>query len=149
VADLLLQGFGVAGVLPGLAMLAWAWRIASHRGVGSVAARLAALLAAMPALAAALAGGPAPRRLNWPTVAGPGGAIGRLLTTTVLPAGRDLLGPAGAVMVWAIGLALAITLTLLALGLSPGEWRAVGRAAGRGVRLARALPIRLPRLRLP
>ena len=27
-ADLLLQGFGVAGALPGVAMLTWAWRIA-------------------------------------------------------------------------------------------------------------------------
>ena len=34
-ADVLLQGFGVAGALPGLAMLAWAWRLASHRGLGS------------------------------------------------------------------------------------------------------------------
>src|SRR5215212_2584158 len=33
-ADLLLQGFGLAGVLPGLSLLAWAWRIGSHRGVG-------------------------------------------------------------------------------------------------------------------
>ena len=54
-ADLLLQGFGVAGALPGLAMLAWAWRIASRRGLGSMAARLAALLAALPVLAAVLA----------------------------------------------------------------------------------------------
>jgi S-DNA-T family DNA segregation ATPase FtsK/SpoIIIE len=52
-------------------------------------------------------------------------------------------------MIWAIGLGLAITLTLLALGLSPGEWRAVGQTAGCGMRLARRLPIRAPRLRLP
>ena len=42
-ADLLLQGFGVAGALPGVAMLTWAWRIGSRRGVGSMAARLASL----------------------------------------------------------------------------------------------------------
>ena len=34
-SDLLLQGFGIAGALPALAMLAWSWRIASRRGVGS------------------------------------------------------------------------------------------------------------------
>ena len=78
-ADLLLQGFGVAGALPGVAMLTWAWRIASRRGLGSMAARLAALLAALPVLAAVLAGIPAPPSLAWPTVAGPGGAIGWLL----------------------------------------------------------------------
>ena len=78
-ADLLLQGFGVAGALPGLALLAWAWRIASHRGLGSMAARLAAMLAALPVLAAVLAAIPPPRAFAWPTVAGLGGAIGRLL----------------------------------------------------------------------
>ena len=59
-ADLLLQGFGIAAALPGLAMLAWAWRIASRRGLGSMAARLAAMLAALPVLAAVLAGVPTP-----------------------------------------------------------------------------------------
>ncbi len=84
-ADLLLQGFGVAAALPGLAMLAWAWRIASRRGLGSMAARLAAMLAALPVLAAVLAGIPAPPTFAWPTVAGLGGAIGRLLAS---PASR-------------------------------------------------------------
>ena len=88
-ADLLLQGFGVAGALPGVAMLTWAWRIASRRGLGSMAARLAALLAALPVLAAVLAGIPAPPTLAWPTVAGPGGAIGRLLAAVGLTVGRD------------------------------------------------------------
>ena len=41
-------------------MLAWAWRIASRRGVGSMAARLAAMVAALPVLAAVLAGVPTP-----------------------------------------------------------------------------------------
>ena len=48
VADILLQGFGVAGLLPGIALLTWAWRVASHRGLGSVALRLTALLTALP-----------------------------------------------------------------------------------------------------
>ena len=39
-SDLLLQGFGVAGALPGIAMIAWCWRIASHRGIGSPAVRI-------------------------------------------------------------------------------------------------------------
>ena len=53
-SDMLLQGFGIFGVLPGVAMLTWCWRIASHRGLGSFGGRLAALLAAMPLLAAAV-----------------------------------------------------------------------------------------------
>jgi DNA segregation ATPase FtsK/SpoIIIE, S-DNA-T family len=160
VADLLLQGFGVAGALPGLAMLSWAWRIASRRGLGSMAARLAAMLAALPVLAAVLAGIPTPPSFAWPTVAGLGGAIGHLVGTAGIAAGGGLLGPVGALIVWAIGLALAVTLTLLTLGLSAGEWRAAGRFAGRAARysvsgsrdaagMLRRLPgprIRFPRL---
>jgi DNA segregation ATPase FtsK/SpoIIIE, S-DNA-T family len=142
-ADLLLQGFGVAGALPGLAMLAWAWRIASRRGLGSMAARLAAMLAALPVLAAVLAGVPTPPTFAWPTVAGLGGAVGRLLASVGLTVGRDILGPVGALMIWAIGLALAVTLTMLALGLSASEWRAAGRVARLATRL------RLPRLPRP
>src|SRR5271166_5450812 len=151
-ADLLLQGFGVAAALPGLAMLTWAWRIASHRGLGSMAARLAAMLAALPVLAAVLASVPAPRSFAWPTVAGLGGAIGGLLASTGLSIGRDVLGPVGALMIWTIGLALAVTLTLLALGLSASEWRVAGRVARRAARLAtlRGLPpLSLGFVRLP
>jgi S-DNA-T family DNA segregation ATPase FtsK/SpoIIIE len=143
-ADLLLQGFGVAGALPGLAMLAWAWRIASRRRLGSMAARLAAMLAALPVLAAVLAAIPTPRILAWPTVAGLGGAIGKLLASTGLSVGRDVLGPVGAVMMWTMGLALAVTLTLLALGLTASEWRAAGRIARRTTHFA--VGFRLPAL---
>jgi S-DNA-T family DNA segregation ATPase FtsK/SpoIIIE len=139
-ADLLLQGFGPAGALPGVAMLAWAWRIASHRGLGSLAARLAAVLAAMPMLAAVLAAIPLPQSIPWMSTVlgqssgGIGGAIGMLLADTGLAAGRDILGPVGALLVWLIGLALAVTLTLLALGLSAGEWLSAGRLLARAGR---------------
>jgi S-DNA-T family DNA segregation ATPase FtsK/SpoIIIE len=150
-ADLLLQGFGAAGALPGVAMVAWAWLIASRRGLGSVAARLAAMLAALPVLAAALAGVPVPPTFAWPTVAGPGGAIGKLLSSIGLSVGRESLGPVGAVMIWTIVVALSATLTLLALGLSASEWRAAGRVLRGSVRLFRRVPMpslgafRLPR----
>ncbi len=71
-ADLLLQSFGLAAVLPSLAMLAWAWRIASHRGLGSFAARLASTLAALPAAASVAAAIPG----QW-TVADRGRTRGR------------------------------------------------------------------------
>ena len=46
-ADFLLQGFGAASVLPGLALLAWAWRlgIGNGGGRGSALWRIIALLA--------------------------------------------------------------------------------------------------------
>ena len=145
-ADLLLQGFGVAGILPGLTMLAWAWRIASRRGLGSMAARLAAMLTALPVLAAVLASLSTPPTLAWPTVAGLGGAIGRLLASVGLAVGHRVLGPVGSLMMWAIGLALAGTLTLLALGLSASEWRTAGRVARRGAQLATRRRVPMPSL---
>jgi len=127
VADLLLQGFGVAGALPGVAMLAWAWRIGSRRGIGSIAARIASLVAALPVLAAVLASIPTPLGFGWPAVAGVGGAIGKVLSRAGLAAGHAALGPFGAAVIWIAGLALALTLTLLALGLTASEWAAAGR----------------------
>ena len=53
-ADLLLQSFGLAGALPGVALLVWSWRIASQRPL-HVGVRVASLLAALPAVAAMLA----------------------------------------------------------------------------------------------
>ena len=130
-ADLLLQGFGVAGILPGLALLAWAWRAASHRGPGSLPLRIAALLAALPTLGAVFAAIPGPHgaRIAWPTVAGLGGAAGRAVADDALQAGAAMLGPMGTMVVWGLGVILAITLVLLALGLTAGEWRAAARAA--------------------
>src|SRR6185312_4454476 len=103
-ADLLLQGFGLAGALPGLAMLAWAWRIASHRGLGSLAARIAATLAALPVVAGVFALVPLGHgHLAWPASAGLGGAVGVLLGNGALTAGRGGLGPVGARLVARVG----------------------------------------------
>jgi len=134
-ADVLLQGFGLAGLLPGVALLAWAWRIGSHQGLGSVAGRIAALLASLPVLAGVLAAF-APHALTWPTAAGPGGAIGALLAGAALGAGQGWLGPFGMIGAWLAGLAIAVALVPLALGLSAGEWRAGWRFAGRSARLS-------------
>jgi len=130
-ADILLQGFGLAAALPGIALLAWCWRIASRRGLSSVVVRIAALVLAVPLLAAAFAAMPLSHVPVWPTVAGLGGAIGALLAAGGLEAGQGLLGPLGAAVVWTVGFALAMTLTLIALGLSAGDWHATGRLAAR------------------
>ena len=138
-ADLLLQGFGLAGLLPGIVLLAWAWRIGSHRGLHSFPLRLAALLAALPVTGGVLAAIPSRHggALAWPVGAGLGGAAGRLVADDALAAGRDLLGRFGAPLVLTLGVLLAVTLSVLALGLSRGEWRAAGLAAGRAARYGR------------
>jgi S-DNA-T family DNA segregation ATPase FtsK/SpoIIIE len=136
-ADILLQAFGLAGLLPGVVLLAWAWRIGSHRGLGSMAGRLAAMIATLPVMAAMLSAS-LPHAIPWPSVAGPGGAIGSLLAHAALGVGSAVLGPFGAVAVWMVGMALAVLLTLASLGLSRGEWRAAGRFAGLSARYSYA-----------
>jgi S-DNA-T family DNA segregation ATPase FtsK/SpoIIIE len=124
-ADFLLQGFGLAGVLPGMAMIAWAWRIASQRGIGNPALRVISTMLAMPALATALS--MMHRSLAWPTSAGLGGAGGHLLSVTFLDLAESGLGPLGAALVFLLATALALCLGAASFGLSLGEWRAAGR----------------------
>ncbi|MEA2739643.1 MAG: segregation ATPase FtsK/SpoIIIE, family [Acetobacteraceae bacterium] len=135
-ADMLLQGFGIFGALPGIAMLTWCWRIASHRGLGSFGGRLAALLAAMPLLAGAVAVMPAGHGTPWPVMAGLGGSIGRIIANAELGAGHALFGIVGAASIWLLSAALAIILGLLSLGLSRSEWRSAGHVAGVAARFS-------------
>ena len=146
-ADLLLQSFGVAAVLPGMAALAWAWRIASHRGLGSFATRLASTLGALPVLAALAAAYPG--TAPWPAEAGPGGAIGRVLAESVAGYAQGVLGPLGAAIALLLGTALGLLLFWAALGLSAGEWRAAGRVAGGSIAQGRRAVGWLPRLMAP
>ncbi len=129
VSDLLLQNFGIASALPGVTLLVWAWRLVSRRGLGSVAVRLASLLAAIPFCAGVLASLAAPGKAAWPTLAGPGGASGHLLAEAALRTGKHFAGPAGEALTWVGGLFLAILLTIMALGLTVAEWHSAGRAA--------------------
>ncbi|RAI57157.1 cell division protein FtsK [Roseicella frigidaeris] len=151
-SDLMLQGFGWAGVLPGLALLAWAWRLATHRGLGLFPARLAALLAALPIGGAALTLAPLPA----PASAGPGGAGGAVTAHALHDTAEALLGPFGSVVTSMALVGLTLLLAIPAFGLSPAEWLRVGRAArdsasglgragGAGARSAAGLLARLGR----
>ncbi len=125
IADVLLQCFGVAAMLPSLAMLAWGFRIATRRPL-RFTLRLLCTLLALPALAAVLAAVPGPL---WPTAAGLGGAAGHALADDTVRMGHGLLGGAGVMLFQSIGAVLALVLVLLSLGLSAMEWRAAGQGA--------------------
>ncbi|MBV9250602.1 MAG: DNA translocase FtsK 4TM domain-containing protein, partial [Acetobacteraceae bacterium] len=133
VADALIQNFGLASVLPGLALLAWAWRVGSRRGLGGIIARLISLLLAIPMLAALLSFVPMRQDRPLPSL---GGAIGALLTRFGLDVGYGLLGPFGIAAVALLGTGLAIALTLLALGLTSSEWRTAARTSARVARFS-------------
>jgi len=133
IADMFLQGFGIAGVLPGLAMITWAWRIASRRGLGNPGLRLAATLLALPALATALS--MVQGTLAWPTRAGLGGAAGHLLATTLADMARGALGPFDGVVVFLGAAVLAAGFSAASLGLTRSEWRVAGRTAAGAARV--------------
>ena len=158
---MLLQAFGWAAVLPGLALLGWAWRLGTHRGLGLFPARLAALLAALPLLAGLLtllpvAPGVTPDiTLGVTAESGAGGVAGGLVADWVTETAGGIFGPFGTVLGnLTLGL-LAFALAGAALGLSPSEWLGMGRAARAGAggvaasarpgSAARAVPGRGPR----
>jgi S-DNA-T family DNA segregation ATPase FtsK/SpoIIIE len=126
-ADFLLQGFGLAGGLPALTMLAWAWRIASRRGLSHKALRLVATLFAVPTLATALS--TVAGHLAWPTGAGLGGAGGHLLSVTFLDMASGALGPLGSALVFLLSAGLALGLSAASLAIAPGDWRRAGRGS--------------------
>jgi DNA segregation ATPase FtsK/SpoIIIE, S-DNA-T family len=148
-ADAVLQGFGLAGALPAVALLGWAWRIGSHRGLTVPLLRIAAVLLAIPALAGLLAvagqflapsgSDTGEAFLLWPTEAGLGGAAGTLLVDNIKPVATALGGPIGPIVALAVDIVIATVFGVMALGLTTTEWSAAGRAArGSAVRARQA-----------
>ena len=135
-ADFLLQGFGVAGMLPAAAMLVWAWRLATRQGLRFPALRVLALLLAVPALATPLS--MLHHSLAWPTSAGLGGAGGYLLSVTFLDMARSRLGGLGTLLVFLAAGMLGLALLAASCGLTPGAWRAAGRRAAQAARAGAA-----------
>ncbi|MGI4946026.1 MAG: DNA translocase FtsK 4TM domain-containing protein, partial [Janthinobacterium lividum] len=141
VADILLQGVGAAAALPGLAMLAWAFRTVTGMPL-RFGLRLVCTLLALPVVAAVLAAAAAAPGLQiaaaWPTTAGLGGAVGGAIAGYAASTGYGLLGQAGAMVMLGLGGLLALVLVVLGLGLTAGEWRAAGQGAvGGAVGVAR------------
>lgn len=76
-SDILLQFFGVAGVLFAIVPLAWAVKMIRHIPLGMPSLRFALLLFSLPALATFMNFFPAP--LSWPIIKGLGGVVGAVL----------------------------------------------------------------------
>jgi len=124
-ADVALQTLGVAAVLPVLMLAAWAWRIASHRGLPWIWLQLILLPFAL--LGAAAFSATLSSLASLPLAEGLGGSLGALLVAHAEAglASVDAPVPAQAL---AAGVGLAATVAfLLTLGISREEWRALGR----------------------
>lgn len=132
-ADLLLQGFGVAGMVPVLCLLAWAYRLATRGGVTRLKTRIVLGAISMPLLAAALAMGMVEipgSGLNWPVEAGIGGTAGHILASAFSGSSSGL-GRAGGGIMLGLSLITSLGCLLYALGFTPGEWHAGGKRAAR------------------
>jgi S-DNA-T family DNA segregation ATPase FtsK/SpoIIIE len=128
VADLLLQAFGLAAFLAPAALLGWAFRLMLQHPLRRPLRRLLKLALAL--VLGAWACSILEPRFALP--AGPGGVIGWVLL--------HLVGRAGLAAI-AVPLAMAaaalVALLLLAItGLTPGDWRDLGRGAGGVARLS-------------
>ncbi len=75
-ADALVQGYGIASVLPALALTAWGWRLLRKQPNPRPWLRLILLVTAMSLLAAGASALTAPER--WPLHTGLGGVVGAL-----------------------------------------------------------------------
>jgi S-DNA-T family DNA segregation ATPase FtsK/SpoIIIE len=133
-ADLMLQGFGIAGFIPPLVLLAWSYRLGARGAVGHLKLRIVLGGLSMPLVAAALAMAltiiPGPP-VSWPVPSGIGGAAGMILSHACVSAGDSVLGRVGGGIVMVLTLILATAAFGYAFGFTPGEWRSGGRNAAR------------------
>ncbi|HTJ90866.1 MAG TPA: DNA translocase FtsK 4TM domain-containing protein [Acidocella sp.] len=131
-ADLALQGFGAAGLIPPLVLLAWSYRLGTRGEVGYVKTRILLGALSMPLLGAALAMAftviPGPP-LAWPVPAGLGGAAGVVLSKLFVALGSSILGRIGSGLMMLLTMVGGLGSFGFALGFTPGEWRSGGRKA--------------------
>jgi S-DNA-T family DNA segregation ATPase FtsK/SpoIIIE len=130
IADLLMQSVGLAAYLLPAVVLGWAFRLMLRRPIRRFGRRLALLLMALMlgALACSVL------RVAVPPPAGAGGVVGWAWLRLI-----DGVGLGSLALPLAMAAAALVALLLLSvIGLSPGEWRVIGRGAGRGAaRVAR------------
>jgi S-DNA-T family DNA segregation ATPase FtsK/SpoIIIE len=127
-ADLLLQGFGLAGFGPAMILLAWSYRLGSRGAIGHLKTRIFLGGLSLPLLAGALAMAeaviPGPTQA-WPVPAGIGGAAGAIISSGLH------LGQLGSGITMLVMIVLALACFGFALGITPSEWRSGGRGAVR------------------
>ena len=132
-ADILLQSFGIAGFVPGLVLLAWAYRLGSRGRLGYLKMRIFLGALSMPLLAAALGVAvaviPGPT-VGWPVTAGLGGAAGMLLSAGFNDV-HSTAGAAGAGAVMFFTFVAGFGALGFSLGFTPSEWRSGGSRAAR------------------
>ena len=144
VADFFLQTIGLAAWLMVPVLTTWAWRLASHRGLGRAWLRVTILPGALICGAVLFAALPAPA--GWPLRIGGGGSLGDLMLIELLDMVGYLMGY-DTDAIGAAAAALTLGAAVAATGLSGAEWRAMGLAPWRAVAALRRTLARRARAR--
>jgi len=128
-SDLALQTFGFACFVPILTLMVWGGRTVRHRPMGSPWRRLPLLIGATVLYAVGL--GILPINDDWPLMSGMGGFTGFLIlnAVTAIDPLQDL-AYVKVMLGFGAGL-IGVVLWIMALGLSPGDWRRIGRGSMR------------------
>lgn len=124
-ADLLLQTIGLSSIALLFGLVAWAWRIATHKGLRWGWVHIAIMPVALSFAAATLAA--APIAESWPLNAGYGGIVGEVIFNNLMVLGQKV----GVIIPsFVLGLvlgAIALVLLVLAYALPLHEWQSMGR----------------------
>ncbi len=138
-SDLLLQLVGIAAWLPALALLAWGGRMmVSARPLDKVWIKILLLLSGLLLTAIGLAAVPVPDSLTLPGAGGQhlGGSAGTLLLDGFTSSLALFGGQAFGWVMALISALLGVVCTVVSMGLSVEEWRAIARLLRRFARLA-------------
>ena len=123
-SDLLLQTIGFGSVALILGLVAWSWRVMSHRGLRWGWVHLAILPFGVSFTSATLAA--LPVAASWPLNSGYGGIVGEVIFNSIIVGGQQIGLDIPAVILGPVLGIIAIALLLVSFGVSAQEWRVVG-----------------------
>ncbi|MDF2368908.1 DNA translocase FtsK 4TM domain-containing protein, partial [Sneathiella sp.] len=123
-ADLLLQTIGFGSVALILGLIAWSWRVMSHRGLRWGWVHLAVLPFGVSISSSALAALPVAE--GWPLNSGYGGIVGEVIFNSIIVGGQQIGLDIHAAILGPVLAIIAIALLLVSFGVSAQEWRVVG-----------------------
>ena len=130
VADLLIQGLGIAAYVPLVGLAVWGFRLSAKRPVQHAGRRFIAL--GLAAMAAAIAISALPTVAGWPLATRMGGVAGSLVFERA-EAALTPLGIVGAGIYLAVAMVLiSMVLWVYGIGMNRSEWRAAAAALGIG-----------------
>ncbi len=134
VADLVLQTIGLSSIGLLLGLVAWAWRIMSHRGLRWGWVHVALMPVGLSLLAATLAA--VPPSDGWPLNAGYGGIVGEVIFNNIMVLGQKagVIIPGG-ILALLLGL-LGLAALVVAYALPLQEWQSMARGVISGGKYA-------------